>query len=107
MLERGELHGEVISSRGIVRSRVWGPCPRCRHVIDDRQTLTAVANLPGGGWRYAPAPRPESLAAEPVFFDVDVSCGCGTSHPGAPAEATGCGVNFRVELPAQSAESSG
>ncbi|MDQ3152790.1 MAG: plasmid pRiA4b ORF-3 family protein [Actinomycetota bacterium] len=29
---------------------------------------------------------------------VDIGCGCGTTHPGAPADTTGCGVSFRVEL---------
>lgn len=60
MLERGELHGEVISREGIVRSRVWGPCPRCGHELDDRQTHTAVTSIMGavrlgrdGAW-----PRP-------------------------------------------------
>ncbi len=105
MLERGELRGEVISSSGIIRSRVWGPCPRCGHVIDDRQTLTAVANLPGTGWRHARAPAPaQSLPDEPDFLDVDVSCGCGAPHPGAPATTGGCGVSFRVELPLRLAD---
>ena len=54
MLESGALHGEVVSRDGVIRSRVWGPCPRCQecgHEIDDRQTLTAVTNLMGGEWR--------------------------------------------------------
>ena len=51
MLERHDLHGEVVSRDGIVRSRVWGPCPRCKHALDDRQTHTAVTNLMGGEWR--------------------------------------------------------
>jgi len=29
---------------------------------------------------------------------VDVSCACGHAHPGAPADASGCGVSFRVEF---------
>lgn len=108
MIERGELHGDVISSRGIMRSRVWGPCPRCKHPLDDRQTLTAVTNLPSGGWRgvdFYPRTRSGAETAEPVFYDVDVSCGCGDSHAGAPTGTTGCGVSFRVELPVQSSES--
>jgi hypothetical protein len=105
MLERGELRGEVLSSSGIVRSRVWGPCPRCGHAIDDQQTLTAIANLPGAAWRYAKASAPApSLPDEPAFLDVDVSCGCGATHSGAPATASGCGVSFRVELPVRLAD---
>jgi hypothetical protein len=101
MLERGELRGEVTSSRGIVHSRVWGPCPRCQHALDDQQTLTAVTNLPGGQWRGRGADVSDQAAggqAEPKYCDVDVSCGCGDSHSGAPAGKTGCGVSFRVEL---------
>jgi hypothetical protein len=51
MLERGDLHGEVISRDGVVRSRVRGPCPRCLHGLDDRQTHTAVTSLMGVGTR--------------------------------------------------------
>jgi len=101
MLKRGELQGEVTSSRGIVRSRVWGPCPRCQHHLDDQQTLTAVTNLPGGQWRGRSADVSDQAAdgqAEPTYCDVDVSCGCGDSHSGAPEGKTGCGVSFRVEL---------
>src|SRR5579859_567057 len=53
MLERGELHGEAISREKIVRSRVWGPCPRCSHSLDDQQIHTAVINIMGTetrGW---------------------------------------------------------
>lgn len=41
----------MIVSRGIVRSRVWGPCPACGHDLDDRQTHTAVTGVFGGEWR--------------------------------------------------------
>jgi hypothetical protein len=105
MLERGELLGEVVSARGIIRSRVWGLCPRCGHSLDDRQVLTAVANLPSDAWRYAPSPTGSGTeSAVRAFREVDVSCGCGTSHPGAPEKTTGCGVSFRVELPVRPAE---
>lgn len=108
MLERHDLHGEVVSRDGIVRSRVWGPCPRCKHALDDRQTHTAVTNLMGGEWRGpggAGLGQPGAGAAGLSFFPVDVSCGCGDSHPGAPAGKVGCGVSFRVELPLQPASS--
>jgi hypothetical protein len=105
MLERGELRGEVVSDRGIIRARVWGPCPRCGHGLDDRQVLTAVANLPSDSWRYAPwRTRSGTESAVPTFREVDVSCRCGSSHPGAPEETTGCGVSFRVELPVRPAK---
>jgi hypothetical protein len=103
MLERGELLGEVVSARGIISSHVWGPCPRCGHGLDDRQVLTAVANLPSEAWRYA-SPTGSTEGVLRAFREVDVSCRCDTSHPGAPEQATGCGVSFRVELPVRPAE---
>jgi hypothetical protein len=109
MLERHDLHGEVVSCDGIVRSRVWGPCPRCRHSLDDRQTHTAVTNLMGGeerGLGGAGLSQPDAGGTGLSFFPVDVSCGCSDSHPGAPAGKAGCGVSFRVELPLQPASSS-
>ncbi len=102
MLERQDLHGEVISRGGIVRSRVWGPCPRCRHDLDDRQTHTAVTSLMGWQPRGRGGTDPGQPGvgdADAPFIAVDVSCGCGTSHPDAPAGQAGCGVSFRVELP--------
>jgi hypothetical protein len=103
MLESGSLHGEVVSRDGVVRSRVWGSCPRCEecgHELDDRQTLTAVTNLMGRDWLTTRGQDQGSgVEASPVFVPVDVSCGCGKSHAGGPAGSTGCGVSFRVELP--------
>jgi hypothetical protein len=101
MLERNDLQGEVVSHDGIVRSRVWGQCPRCPHTLDDRQTHTALANLMGGEWHGRSAAGPGQSGADTGlrFFPVDVSCGCGNRHFGAPAGKTGCGVSFRVELP--------
>lgn len=112
MLERDDLHGEMTCRDGVIGSRVWGPCPRCGHTLDDRQTHTALTNLMGGEWR---GPASGSTGADdsggpdtgPAFFPIDVSCGCGDSHPGAPARSTGCGVSFRVELPLPSDPGSG
>ena len=106
MLGTGSLHGEVVSRDGVVRSRVWGPCPRCHecgHELDDRQTLTAVTNLMGRDWRLGTRGHGQNMGSEagPVFVPVDVSCGCGRAHRGGPGGATGCGVSFRVELPVQ------
>jgi hypothetical protein len=107
MLKRDDLQGEVVSRNGIVRSRVQGPCPRCWHALDDRQTHTAVTGLMGGQSRgpdgAGPGQRADSETGL-MFFPVDVSCGCGDTHPGAPAGTTGCGVSFRVELPLQPAD---
>jgi hypothetical protein len=103
MLDSGDLLGEVISSDGVVRSRVWGPCPGCKHPLDDRQTHTAVTNVFGGEWRSpADGPAdPDATASGVEYYQVDVSCGCMKTHDGAPADRTGCGISFRVELGVQ------
>jgi hypothetical protein len=112
MLESGALHGEAVSRDGVLRSRVWGKCPRCDecgHEIDDRQTLTAVTNLMGREWRVAKPGHGQGTdqPAGPEFVPVDVSCGCGKAHSGGPAGSTGCGVSFRVELRVQQAAAGG
>lgn len=92
-LETGTLRAEIQQSRpGVHWSHVWGQCPRCRHRIDDWQPLSAVTGLVGGR-------RPDSATRDtPDVEPIDICCGCGTTHPGAPADTTGCGVSFRVEL---------
>lgn len=107
--EGGDMHGEVISRGGVVASRVWGPCPRCRHVLDDRQTLSGLPGLTGvGGPRGDEVSRGETAQAwKGRYAQVDVSCGCGDTHDGAPEGRTGCGVSFRVELPVQEVSHSG
>jgi|BarGraNGADG00212_1021973.scaffolds.fasta_scaffold11490_4 hypothetical protein len=100
MVERGDLQGEVVSHEGVVRSRVWGHCPRCGDLVDDRQTHTALTNLMGGtrGLR-SPGPGEAGSGNESEwFFPVDISCACDHAHPGAPPDASGCGVSFRVEF---------
>jgi hypothetical protein len=104
-LRDGDLVGEVISSNGVVRSRVWGPCPRCKHNLDDRQTHTAVTNVFSREWRYTPGTRStdeDAATTGLTYYQVDVTCGCAQSHSGAPAAGrTGCGASFRVELEIQ------
>ena len=93
-LETGKLRAEIQEHRpGVRSSHVWGQCPRRGHRIDDWQPLSAVTGLVGR--------RRSGLAERDANVDVelvDVSCGCGTTHPGAPAGITGCGVSFRVEF---------
>lgn len=100
LLGSGDLHGEAVSRDGVVSSRVWGKCPRCGHGLDDRRAHTAVTNLMGGEQRGSGTLGPDA-DGKAVFVAVDVSCGCGDSHLGAPASVTGCGASFRVELPLQ------
>jgi len=102
MLMRGELNGEVISREKIIRSRVWGPCPRCGHDLDDRQTHTAVIGIMGAETRGGTTRG--GVDDEEAPFEVDVSCGCDGPHSGAPEGKTGCGVSFRVALPLHPAD---
>ena len=104
-LQDGRLQGEVITSHGVVRSRVWGECPACGHGLDDRQTHSAVTSAFGGEWRGTEDTGGDTGGAEPVYFEVDVSCGCEHAHPGAPSGRIGCGASFRVELLVETDES--
>jgi hypothetical protein len=95
--EGNDLHGEVVCRGGVMASRVWGKCPRCGDPLDDRQSLTVLTSFMGV--RGTDSPQPTDVDVR--FAQVDVSCGCGVPHPGAPTGATGCGTSFRVELPIQ------
>jgi hypothetical protein len=108
MLQKGELLGEIISADGVIRSRVWGPCPRCKHFLDDRQTHTAVTNVFGGELRGADTGVPGTGTEDDEFsyYQVDVSCGCQNAHAGGPGDRTGCGASFRVELEIQTGRNS-
>lgn len=91
-LESGRLCAEIRGPRPDVRSsHVWGECPRCGHHLDDWQPLSAVTGVVGSR-------RPDSAGDTIEVEAVDVGCGCGTVHSGAPADVTGCGVSFRIEL---------
>jgi hypothetical protein len=91
LLEIGTLRAEVEEPcPGLRWSHVWGPCPRCRHPLDDWQPLSAVTGL------VSRSGSAEHDIAE--IESIDITCGCGTGHLGAPNGMTGCGVSFRVEL---------
>jgi hypothetical protein len=109
MLVAGTLTGEAESAGGVIHSRVSGPCPRCQqcgHKLDDQQTLTAVTNLMGREWRLTTRDQGQASSGEPGpdYAQVDVTCGCGKTHRGAPPGKIGCGVSFRVELLLRQAE---
>ena len=87
---------------GVLTIVVAGPCPRCAHHLVDRQVATAVAGVGSGTVRRFSIPR-SAPAARTV--QLDVTCGCGTTHPGAPDTVTGCGVSFRIELVADEDQS--
>jgi hypothetical protein len=79
-----------------------GPCPQCGHDLDDHQTHSAVTSFYADGWRGRTRETGgTAVGDELLYFEVDVSCGCGNTHSGAPGGRTGCGVSFRVELPLQ------
>jgi hypothetical protein len=104
MLKSGDLHAKAFSADGVVSSHVWGACPRCGHDLDDRQTLTAaVTGLSRGGRQALKGllkGRARNAGRNTITetIPVDVGCGCGRAHAGAPEAVIGCGVSFRVEL---------
>lgn len=94
LMQQGKLHAEVKEGRpGVLTSHTWGECPRCGDHLDDWQPLSAVTGLLGNRGRESVR---RTADIEPI--EVDVSCGCGTVHPGAQADTPGCGVSFRIEL---------
>jgi hypothetical protein len=102
MLVEGRLRADVRPAP-VVASRVWGPCPRCGHPLDDRQTHTAVTNQYGYRMRGRGQVRQDP---PPAYIDVDVSCACDHPHRGAPKGTRGCGVSFRVMLPTTTGDKS-
>ena len=88
LIESGGMRAGVVVGEGVVTATVGGPCPRCGHQFVDRQVGQAVAPVRGG---HAGEPLPPTVV-------IDVSCGCGEPHEGAPEQVTGCGVAFRVQL---------
>ena len=88
-----ELTAEVGWTEGISSVTIAGPCPRCAHDLVDRQVGVVVAGVSGGDRRHQGVPV---SARQRVA--VDVTCGCGLVHDGAPDTVTGCGVSFRIEM---------
>jgi hypothetical protein len=95
--QRGRLHVRAFDAEGVVSAQVWGTCPRCGHDLNVQMTLSAPVVIARGGFglwatltgRQAPSPTG-------IPDTVEVGCGCGHYHPGAPAQVTGCGVSFRL-----------
>src|SRR5215472_13382277 len=86
LLDAGTLRGEVTAKGDVAWSRVRGPCPRCKHGLDDEQTLTAITGL-------GPVTR-GSRNAVPDYLAIDITCACAERHAGAPDGVPGCGVSF-------------
>jgi hypothetical protein len=91
LYQRRQLQVQAFNTEGVVSAQVWGTCPRCSHDLDIQMTLSAPVVTWRGGWSailQRNAPR--------IPADVEVGCGCGRSHAGAPENVTGCGVSFRL-----------
>ncbi|MEV0978347.1 hypothetical protein [Streptomyces sp. NPDC049915] len=90
LYEQGRLTVTEHTADGVSGAVVSGPCPRCDHHFVDRRSLDALTGLAGVSRNGEGEPSDLIL--------LDVTCGCGTPHEGAPEGATGCGVSFRIEL---------
>ena len=97
LYQRRELQVQAFDTEGVVSAQVWGTCPRCGHELNVQQTLsTPIAGLRGGRGLWAALTRRETPATPGIPDAVEVGCGCGHPHPGAPEQVTGCGVSFRL-----------
>jgi len=91
LYESRQLQVQAFNTEGVVSAQVWGSCPRCGHDLDIQMTLSA----PVITWRGGSSAVSRRKAAD-IPNVVEVGCGCGLSHPGAPQHVTGCGVSFRL-----------
>ena len=89
--QRRQLRVEAFNTEGVVSAQVWGTCPRCLHDLDIQVTLNAPVLTWRGGWSSIGRRN-----ASGIPDDVEVGCGCGFAHAGAPEQVTGCGVSFRL-----------
>lgn len=97
LYQHRELRVQAFDTEGVVSAQVWGTCPRCRHALNVQQTLsTPIVGLRSGRGLWTALTRREIPAAAGIPETVEVGCGCGQTHPGAPEQVTGCGVSFRL-----------
>jgi hypothetical protein len=97
LYERRELQVEAFNTEGVVSAQVWGPCPRCGHELNVQQTLrTPIVSVRGGRGLWSALTGRDAPAAAAIPDTVEVGCGCGHPHPGAPEQTAGCGVSFRL-----------
>jgi hypothetical protein len=101
MLDDGTLAAAGFLTDGVGSAHVWGSCPRCEDRIDVRTTASAVVRVTRGGGSED-LDRVVGAPTQPRSLTVDVICGCGRAHSGAPEGKTGCGVNFRIPAPVTS-----
>jgi hypothetical protein len=94
---RRELQVRAFDTEGVVSAQVWGTCPRCGHEMNIQMTLsTPIAGLRGGHGLWTTLTHRAASANSGKPDTVEVACGCGRTHPGAPEQVTGCGVSFRL-----------
>ena len=97
LYQRRELQVQAFDTEGVVSAQVWGTCPRCGHDLNVQQTLsTPIVSLRGGRGLWTALTRRENPADAGIPDAVEVGCGCGQTHHGAPRHVTGCGVSFRL-----------
>jgi hypothetical protein len=103
LLDRQQLAVTPTVLAGVRSVEVAGPCPRCDHHLIDRQVGVAVTGLGAGTRGTVRGPSSVQEDDPPSTMVVDVTCGCGNTHAGAPESVTGCGVTFRVMMTADDA----
>jgi hypothetical protein len=92
-----QLQVQAFDTEGVVSTQVWGTCPRCGHELNVQQILsTPIAGLRGSRGLWSALTRRDVPVAVGIPDAVEVGCGCGRTHPGAPEQVTGCGVSFRL-----------
>lgn len=108
-LRSRQLQVQAFDTDGVVSAQVWGTCPRCSHELNVQMTLSApVIGLRGGRELWAALTRRDIPASPGIPPAVEIGCGCGYTHPGAPEQVTGCGVSFRLPTtPPDTAAASG
>lgn len=95
LYRRRQLQVKAFSAEGVISAQIWGTCPRCGHELNVQLTLsTPIPGLRGDRGLLAALTRRDGSPGVPDT--VDVGCGCGHAHPGAPGHVTGCGVSFRL-----------
>lgn len=97
LYQRRQLQVQAFDTEGVVSAQIWGICPRCGHELDVQQTLSIpIVGLRGSRGLWAALIRREAPTPAGIPDSVEADCGCGQTHPGAPAQVTGCGVSFRL-----------
>ena len=92
-----QLQVEAFDTEGVISAQIWGTCPRCGHEVNIQMTLsTPISGLRGGRGLWGMLTGHGTPVTPGKPDEVEVGCGCGHNHPGAPEQVTGCGVSFRL-----------